>query len=314
MSERDNLAIRLSYQGGKKADDRMALEKLKTLKKALLYSYQAETAVLADGREFRCLINPDKLKNDYDNKIISIPYYDICLNAEFKDVPTWKAEEEVGLKVGDVFEWKETGTRWIVYLQYLEESAYFRAEIRKCTGVLSIGDREYYAYIRGPVETTIRWNQKSDITWNDLNYSKIAYVKEDEYTSQVKRFDIIKVDGENYQVQVVNKDTSSDGILIIQLKEHYNNTIEEQYKEPEAEPVVSLIEGPQIVYPYDIHTYTINDEGGEWTLSNKKAKIKVANDSSITIEIITGKTGNFDLMYTKKNGEVITLPITIKSF
>ena len=119
MSERDNLTVRLSYLGGKKADDRMALDKLKTLKKALLYSYQAETAILSDGREFRCLINPDKLKNDYDNKIISIPYYDICLNKEKQNLPTWKAEEEIGLKVGDVFEWKETGTRWIIYLQYL---------------------------------------------------------------------------------------------------------------------------------------------------------------------------------------------------
>jgi hypothetical protein len=50
------------------------------LKRALLYSYQAETAVLSDGREFRCLINPDKNKPAYDNKIISIPFKDICLN------------------------------------------------------------------------------------------------------------------------------------------------------------------------------------------------------------------------------------------
>jgi hypothetical protein len=46
----------------------------------LLYSYQAATAILEDGREFRCLINPDKNKPAYDNKIISIPYKDICLN------------------------------------------------------------------------------------------------------------------------------------------------------------------------------------------------------------------------------------------
>ena len=80
MSE--NLNIRLNYMGGRKAEDRMVNDKLRTLKKALLYSYQAATAILEDGREFRCLINPDKLKNDYDNKIISIPFYDICLNAE----------------------------------------------------------------------------------------------------------------------------------------------------------------------------------------------------------------------------------------
>jgi hypothetical protein len=48
----------------------------------LLYSYQAATAILPNGREFRCLINPDKNKPAYDNKILSIPYKDICLNAE----------------------------------------------------------------------------------------------------------------------------------------------------------------------------------------------------------------------------------------
>ena len=58
----------------------MSKGKVRTLKKALLYSYQAETAILSDGREFRCLINPDKNKPDYDNKIISIPFQDICLN------------------------------------------------------------------------------------------------------------------------------------------------------------------------------------------------------------------------------------------
>jgi hypothetical protein len=79
MSELDTLGVRLKYAGGKKADDRMQLDKLRSLKKALLYSYQAETIVLEDGREFRALINPDKLKNDYDNKILSVP---------FKDIPT----------------------------------------------------------------------------------------------------------------------------------------------------------------------------------------------------------------------------------
>ena len=102
----DTLNIRLNYMGGKKADDRMTNDKLRTLKKALLYSYQAETAVLEDGREFRCLINPDKLKNDYDNKIISIPFYDICLNKEFTGEPTSRAEEPIDMKVGDVFLWK----------------------------------------------------------------------------------------------------------------------------------------------------------------------------------------------------------------
>ena len=82
MSSLDNLKNRIDYNGGKIAEERMNLSKLRSLKKALLYSYQAQTAELTDGRQFRCLINHDKLKEDYDDKIISIPYKDICLNAE----------------------------------------------------------------------------------------------------------------------------------------------------------------------------------------------------------------------------------------
>ena len=130
MSGLDNLKTRLQYAGGKNQESRMQADKLKTLKKALLYSYQAATAVLEDGREFRCLINPDKLKQDYDDKIISIPYKDICLNKD-KQEKTSEHEEEIGLQVGDVFCWKETNSYWLVYLQRYEEDAYFRAEIRK---------------------------------------------------------------------------------------------------------------------------------------------------------------------------------------
>ena len=74
------MRTRINYVGGKNQQGRMNRDKAATLRKALLYSYQAATAVLSDNREFRCLINPDKLKNDYDDKIISIPFEDICLN------------------------------------------------------------------------------------------------------------------------------------------------------------------------------------------------------------------------------------------
>lgn len=79
MSGLENMRTRMNYIGGKRQVDRMNEDKLRTLKKALLYSYQSATAILADGREFRCLINPDMLKNQYDDKIISIPFRDVCL-------------------------------------------------------------------------------------------------------------------------------------------------------------------------------------------------------------------------------------------
>ena len=106
-------------------------DKLRSLKRALLYSYQAATAILSDGKEFRCLINPDKNKPAYDNKILSIPYKDICLNAP-RMGKTSEGEIDIDIKPGDVFIWKETNTHWLVYLEYIEEDAYFRSEIRRC--------------------------------------------------------------------------------------------------------------------------------------------------------------------------------------
>lgn len=316
MSE--TLNIRLNYYGGKKADNRMVNDKLRTLKKALLYSYQAETAILEDGREFRCLINPDKLKNDYDNKIISIPFYDVCLNKEFTSEPTSKVEEPIDMKVGDVFLWKETDSYWLVYLKYMEEEAYFRAEIRLCSSIVTIGEKDYRAYIRGPVETKIKWNVK-DFAWNSLNYSKIAYVKEDEYTSALARHDIVQVDGLPFEVQAVNKDTASDGIMIIYLAEDYKNTIEdelEKIKETKEEFEVE-IQGATEVYPFDIKTYSIDIPGGTWKISNKNARIlkeyNSATKSEIKIEVITGRSGQFDIIYTTFYGEEHIFPITIKS-
>lgn len=314
MSE--NLNIRLNYMGGRKAEDRMINDKLRTLKKALLYSYQAATAILEDGREFRCLINPDKLKNDYDNKIISMPFYDICLNAE-KIGTTTMGEEPTGLQVGDIFTWKETETDWLVYLRYLEEDAYFRAEIRQCSGEIEIDGRKYKAYVRGPVETTIKWNQKKGINWNTINYSRVAYIKEDSISAQLKRFDIVKMDGNNWEVQVVNRDTASDGILIVYLSEYYNNPIDEERQKQEQtlkdEIVENAILGDTIVYPYDIKEYTIEVTGGQWAVSNKNARIISAEDDKVKIEITTGRTGEVDLTYNYPSGEIVILPLTIKS-
>ena len=313
MSE--TLNIRLNYMGGKRADARMVNDKLRTLKKALLYSYQAETAILEDGREFRCLINPDKLKNDYDNKIISIPFYDVCLNKEFTSQPTSAVEEPIDMKVGDVFMWKETETYWLVYLRYLEEEAYFRAEIRKCSSIVTIGDKNYRAYIRGPVETQIKWNVK-DFAWNSLNYSKVAYLKEDEETSKLARHSTVLVDGLPFEVQSVNRDTASDGILILYLAEDYKNTIEDELKQVEEvkEEIISEIQGESEVYPFDIKSYSIDALGGTWKVSDsKKAKILKQNENKAIVEIITGRAGKFDIIYTTLRGEDLVFPIKIKS-
>ena len=317
MSSLDILNKRLQYQGGNQ-EGRFIKDKLKSLKKALLYSYQAETAVLADEREFRCLINPDKLKPEYDNKIISIPYRDICLNKDKIGI-TSKGEEEIGLKPGDVFCWKETKTYWLVYLQYLEENAYFRAELRRCKYEIEINDNKYRVYVRGPVETTMPWNQKKGIVWNDMNYSLAIYITKNEETLQFfHRFSKIKFNGKPWEVQAVNE-FDADDIIEVYLDEDYQNSIEDAEKGeiPEIEipdKDSPHIEGNIFVKPYDIVEYKIlNAENGTWSVSNDKAKIIEQNNSYVKIEIVTGKSGAFDLIYDRDNEENIVLSVRIES-
>ena len=234
MSGLENLKIRLNYNGGNKQIDRMNKDKLKSLKKALLYSYQSATARLSDGREFRCLINPDHLKNQYDDKIISIPFEDICLNKERKGT-TQEGIEEIGLKPGDVFTWKENETDWLVYLRRFEETAYFRAEIRRCKYSVIIDDTEYKCYAARPSVNEIDWRREREKLWNDIDYTLQMYITKDEKTEAFfHRFAIIKVNGQPWEVQSIDS-MSSDGIIIVYLKEWYKNTIAEEKAAEDAE-------------------------------------------------------------------------------
>ena len=326
MSGLEDLKIRLQYNGGYKQESRMQLDKLRTLKKALIYSYQAATAILEDGREFRCLINPDKNKLDYDDKIISIPYKDICLNKEKSAEKTYQGEEEIGMKVGDVFTWKETNTDWLVYLERLEEDAYFRAEIRKCNNEIEINDKKYKVYTHGPDVESILWHTRRGFgSWSDLNYDLTMWVTKNEDTEAFfHRFNKIEIKGNPWEICAADFD-STPGLIEVQLKETFRNTIADEKKveeealkpinpEPgEEEQTLPHIVGDAIVYPYDTKTYTIvNLNGGTWKLSNNKAKITAQTDSEVTIVITTSKSGSIDLIYNKDENDII-YNITIKS-
>lgn len=317
MSGLDILKKRLQYHGGN-AEQRFQKDKLKTLRKALLYSYQAATAILSDGREFRCLINDDKLSTDYNNKILSIPYEDICLNSS-KIGKTNQGYESTNIKTGDIFVWKETNTNWLIYLQYLEEDSYFRAKIIECNAEIDINGKLYKGYIRGPAETDISWREKINTAWSELNYSLIVYItKNDETLDYFHRFKKVKIDGNTWEVEAVNP-YFGNGIIKVSLGEWYNNEMEDfQNKIIATPPTIDensiYIEGNTIVKPYDIINYKIhNCFDGEWIISNKKAKIIKSEGSNVTIEIITGKSGRFNLIYKKNNIDMAILSIIIES-
>ena len=323
MSSLDNLKDRLSFQGGKIQEDRMINNKLKSLKKALLYSYQAATAILPDQREFRCLMNPDKNSLDYEDKIVSIPFKDICLNKD-REGKTLEDEEEIGLKVGDVFTWKETNTKWLVYLRMIEEAAYFRAKARRCNCEVQINDTTYDAYIKGPDTSTLLWHTRRELgSWSDLNYDAEMYITKNEETEAFfHRFAKIEAKGRPWEVAAVDN-ISSDGVITLFLQETFKNTLRDAAEAEEAEKTAGMsqdtalphIDGDAIVYPYDVKKYTImNESDGEWYLenNNNKAIIFQQNSESAIVEFVTGRSGSVDLVYRKEGIEDIILSITIK--
>jgi hypothetical protein len=376
------MKTRLGYMGGNNQIDRMNKDKLHSLKKALLYSYQAATAILSDGREFRCLINPNKLSLDLDNKILSIPFVDYVLNPgsglhpdighntnhseegkwedmedlvavltysdeswedmvpeeDVEDVPDYtedivieEGEQEIGIKEGDVITWKENGSHWIVYLRRLEETAYFRADIRRCRYQLTLGNgSNYWVYVRGPVEQSMVWSQSNGNYFNKLNYTLIMYIQQNEETLKYfKRFKKVMINGQPWEVQATDS-ISTPGIIEVSLKETYNNTIEvdieKAVEEATKKEIIAeqntnepYIYGSAEVYPYDVRHYEIkNYSGGHWSILNESrlnlVKLKNISDKEVDLHIITGKSGKFTLIYECNERKIIAaLDIKIKS-
>ena len=318
MSGLTNLNARLSHHGGANQQERMIEDKLKSFLKSLHYSYQAETIELADGRRFRCLINPNKLSMDLDDKMLSIPFEDICLNGE-------QAEKEtIGVKAGDVVSWihKDGETHWMIYLRYLQEKAYFRGLMRQCDEQVVINGQSYWIYLKGPEEKGIDWIKSGHNIFNDLNYTLEMYISKTSETNEFfDRFKIVEIQGKPWEVQAVDR-LGTDGIICVYLKEHYTNAyaldpIEEGELPPAIIPPMKptptmgpVIRGPSKVYPFDIVTYKVyNATPGDWKLSNKRARILNSSEDSVEIEIISGKSGDVSLIYGDNDDIVFNIKI-----
>lgn len=326
MRALEGMKTRLQYSGGVNQQDRMNQDKLRVLKKALLYSYQASTAILEDGREFRCLINPDKLKTSYDEKIISIPYEDICLNPEFsKRETTSQGIESIDLLPGDVFTWKENNTKWLVYLKRYEETAYLRAEIRRCNYRIEINGSYYDVYVKGPDETAIVWNKVKSTMWNNLNYNLTMYIKKDRKTENFfHRFSKIELNNIPWEVQAIDS-MSLEGIIIVALRETYQNSIEKELEKEneecdiiERDGVTPYINGPLEINPYDTIKYKVEkiseeELTGEWKITGKRINILEENSSYIIFQENSGHQGEIEIKYKRKGKADLLLPVKVNS-
>lgn len=194
---------------------------------------------------------------------------------------------------------------------------------------MEIDDKKYKVYAGNHSLDMMDWRRQKNIEFNELDYTLVMYITKDEHTvNYLKRFAIVMVDDKPWQVQAADA-VSSDGIVMVFLKEYYSNTleeaIEEELKQKKEESIILPIEdaeedfeprleGPMSVFPYEIHKYEIfNVEGGEWRISNNKAEILNRTDTKVEIGITTGKSGTFDLMYIRKNKDIIKFTIQILS-
>ena len=282
----DMMKTRIGFLG-EGADERLVEGKLRSMHAALENSYQAEWVIFNKGtshkRKFKALINPDKLKDDYDKKIISIDF-------------------EAGAKIGDVFYWERTNTYWMITLQHYEEEAYFRGSIQRCDYQLDINGHKYWIYLRGPVETTTQWRQKHKIEMNDLNYSLLMYIVKNEETLEFfSRHQIVSFDGHRWKVAATDK-YSSNGYIQVYLDEYFDNEFEET-SEIEEEVIIDngvpYIDGPQNVTALDCSiVYQIkNISNGEFVVNSDKVKIVKTDMNTCVIDITSGKSGSFGIIY-----------------
>ena len=292
---------------------------------------------------FRCLINHDKLKVDYQDKVLSIPFEENSVSID--PVKDNNDLLETGFHNGTVFKWihgnKEQwvpDTYWIVYMQYSEETAYFRGQIRKADEEINIiiinddgsqSEQTYRGWMTGPNETNALWNVKKGIVWNDLNYTKQLYITKDENTlAFFQRFDKIMINGQPWEVVAYNENYGTNsskvdsGIIRVALKETYTNT-DQQIKEMNKQQLSdeSMIIGPDTVAPFDtgIIYRPINAAAAAWEVSlteGAAGKLQdyisytIDNNNNLVISVVTTKA--YRKGFNIKYGDLVK-HITIKS-
>lgn len=318
VSSLDRMKARVEYTGYDAADGRNVTGKYKSFHAALKNSYQAEWITLNKGldneQKWRCLINPSRLTENFDKKVLSIDF-------------------ESGVREGTVFWWDRTEKHWMIDLQQHTEEAYFRGTITRADYEIDIDGDTYWAIARGPVETSTDWQTKHQISWNNLNYSLVLKVEKNSQTVNFfTRHQVVKIKltypdietGEtieeyhNWKVVATDK-YSSDFLIEVYLDEWNDNPMEDAEIDPTPdEPDITqpYIDGSRLVHGFDTDlSYSIVGlTSGTWTVNSSKVKISSSTSTSCVLEILTGKPTNFILTYTADDGAVVEQEIVVQSF
>ena len=295
-------AMRFRQAGGNRQQERMIKDKRRSLDFAVWNSYQGAEVIKTDAEDrkpVRALINPNKLKADYDDKIISVGY-------------------EYDFEVGTVFEWLGTKTYWLVYLQDLTELAYFRGDIRKCTYQIAWEDEDglhsTYAAVRGPVETKINFIQKHGISIDTPNHSlSILMPKNEDTLNYFKRYNKFYLQGDDTCWRVEATDwISTPGILEVIAVEYYANETEDDIENGVVGGKLTIIEDSnsevevgivgetfiKLKREYDYHFS--GHEAKEWSVDKKypvRLEVDRNDPRNITLIWTAAYSGQFDLYY-----------------
>ena len=301
-------ATLLKQHGGNRQQERMIRDKRRSLDRAVWFSYQAAEIVGVDKENknpVRALINPNKLKQDYDDKILSVGY-------------------EYNFKCGDVFEWLGTNTHWLIYLQDMTELAYFRGDIRKCSYEISWedenGKHSSYAAIRGPVETRINYIQKHGISVDTPNFSlNILMPRNEETLKYFRRYQKFYLqDTETgapqicWRVEAIDW-ISTPGILEVNAVEYYANETEDDIdngivgglivkpENPNTEQIEETIIGETFIKPKKEYEYYFNGNAIlDWEIDKKYPviiEIDELEPNKIKLKWDSTYSGQFDLTY-----------------
>ncbi len=298
------MATRLKAMGGHSQQERMIHDKRASLDRAVHFSYQAAEVVRKDAeyrKPVRALITPNVVKQDYDDKVISIGF-------------------EYNFKPGDVFEWKGTDSHWLIYLQDLTELAYFRGDIRKCNYSISWKDNNdevqtTWIAIRGPVETKMNSIVKNKISVDLPNHSLNILMPKTEATLQYfqryAKFYLQGADDLTSRVcwRVEATDTiSMPGILEINAIEYYSNIIEDDVAAGIVDGLVvnpevpdeskNFIFGETFIKPKKSYEFIYRGRNkAEWHIDGKYPIEYTVEGNKITLTWMKTYSGQFELHY-----------------
>ena len=294
---------RMKQHGGNRQQERMIQDKRRSLNHAVWNSYQGAEVVREDAEDrtpVRALINPNKLKQDYDDKIISVGF-------------------EYNFKCGDVFEWVGTKTHWLIYLQDMTELAYFGGDIRKCSYEIAWKDEDgqehkTYAATKGPVETRINYIQKYGISVDTPNLSlNILMPKNENTLKYFQRYGKFYLQGDDTCWRVEALDwISTPGILEVIAVEYYANEIEddvgagvvkglvEDLKDPNGDENAEIIGNTFIKVKTDNKFKFNGSLAAEWSVDKKypvKLTIDPTDPRNICVKWDSPYSGQFELFY-----------------